>query len=68
MLSPASQVLSEDVSRRKLNLKRAPETEQSTKLIPDGRNTLTEECRWPQRVIIAPNQTAGRIGEICLIN
>ena len=56
---------SEDVSRRKLNLTRAAETEQSAKLIPDGRNTLTEECRWPQRVIIAPNQTAGRIGEIC---
>ena len=59
--------LSEDVSRRKLNLTRAAETEQSAKLIPDGRNTLTEECRWPQRVIIAPNQTAGRIGKICLV-
>src|SRR5258707_3216531 len=59
--------LSEDVTRRKLNLTRAAETEQSAKLIPDGRNTLTKECRWPQRVIIASNQTAGRIGEVCLV-
>jgi hypothetical protein len=59
--------LSEDVSRRKLDLARAAETEQSAKLIPDGRNALTEECRWPQRVIIAPNQTTGRIGEVCLV-
>ena len=67
MLSPASQVLSEDVSRRELNLTRTAETEQSAKLIPDGRNTLTKECGWPQRVIIAPHQTAGRIGEVCFV-
>jgi hypothetical protein len=59
--------LSEYVSRRELNLTRTAETEQSAKLIPDGRNTLTKECGWPQRVIIAPNQTSGRVGEICLI-
>ena len=67
MLSPASQVSSENVSRRKLNLTGAAGTEQSAKLIPDGRNTLTEECRRPDRVIIAPNQSAGRVGEICAV-
>ena len=44
---------------------RAAETKQSAKLIPDGRNTLTEERCWPQRVIIASNQAAGGIGEVC---
>ena len=46
---------------------RAAETEQAAKLIPDGRNTLTEERRWPQRVTIAPHHPAGRIREICLV-
>jgi hypothetical protein len=57
----------EKISQRKLNLTRATVTKQSAKLIPYRRNTLTKERRWPQRIIIASHQSAGRIREIGMV-
>ena len=57
----------EKISQGKLNLTRATITQQSAKLIPHCRDTLTEERRWPKRIIIASNQPAGRVGEIRMV-